>query len=109
MSSRHTAYRMAAEFQPTLPPVVNTRLVAAVQSRAGGARCHESANLLHTYYLCADVYRKRASRGGAVADVDAAWRMVKQAEARLRAFLCPAAAVEATAGGSWRMVEAAAH
>ena len=43
-------------------PCVNTRLVAAVQTRSG-ARCHESANLLSAYYTCADVYRRRLGRG----------------------------------------------
>jgi hypothetical protein len=88
MSNRRTAYRLEPEFQPAMLPAVNTRLVAAVQSRAG-SRCHESANLLHTYYLCADVYRSRASRGGSPAAVDAAWRTLKQAEVRLREFLTP--------------------
>ena len=69
---------------------VNTRLVAAVQSNAG-ALCHRSANLLHAYYLCADVYRMRLGRGDADA-AEAARRQLTQAEAMLRKFLVPASA-----------------
>ena len=67
-------------------PCVNTRLVAAVQTRSG-ARCHESANLLQTYYMCADVYRKRVGRGAGADAVDAARRRMQQIEVRLREFL----------------------
>jgi hypothetical protein len=95
MSNGRAAHRLAPEFRPTPLAVVNTRLVAAVQSRAG-ARCHESANLLHTYYLCADVYRSRARRGDDAAAVDAAWQMLKRAEVRIREFLVPSWAVAAT-------------
>ena len=66
-------------------PCVNTRLVAAVQTRSG-ARCHESANLLSAYYMCADVYRSRLGRGD-VSAADAARQTLKQVEVRLREFL----------------------
>jgi hypothetical protein len=65
--------------------LLNTRLVAAVQTRAG-AHCHESANLLQAYYFRADVYRAKLRNKGAVA-AEAARRNVQQAEARLRQFL----------------------
>lgn len=87
-------------------PVVNTRLVAAVQARAG-ARCHQSANLLSTYYLCADVYRMRMGRGDASSSAEA-WRTLKQAEQRLREFLtgsvertCHASATCAWSVSAW--------
>ena len=66
-------------------PCVNTRLVAAVQTRSG-ARCHESANLLSAYYMCADVYQRRVGRGD-VSAADAARQTLKQVEVRLREFL----------------------
>jgi hypothetical protein len=69
-----------------LLPCVNTRLVAAVQTRSG-ARCHESAHLLHTYYMCADVYRKRLGRGAGADALDAARRRLQQVEVRMREFL----------------------
>jgi hypothetical protein len=75
-----TTFAAAAVSSP-----VNTRLVAAVQTRAG-ARCHQSANLLSAYYLSADVYRKRCGRGDDAA-ASAAWRTFKQAEIQLRHFL----------------------
>lgn len=68
-----------------VPCGVNTRLVAAVQTRAG-ARCHQSASLLSAYYMTADVYRKRLNRG----DGDAAYaarQTLRQVEQRLREFL----------------------
>ena len=64
---------------------LNTRLVAAVQSRAG-ARCHESANLLQAYYFRAEVYRMQLRNKNSVA-AEAARRSVHQAEVRLRQFL----------------------
>ena len=68
-----------------VPLPVNTRLVAAVQNNAR-AHCHRSANLLSAYYLSADVYRKRMTRGDRLA-AEAAWGTVKQAERALREFL----------------------
>jgi hypothetical protein len=69
---------------------LDTRLIAAVQSRAG-ARCHQSGNLLHSYYLCADLCRCRIKRGDAEAS-KAAWKRFLEIENRLREFLfnpCP--------------------
>jgi len=68
-----------------LPSQMNTRLVAAVQSRAG-ARCHTSANLLQCYYFCAEVYRVQLRNNGPVA-AEPARRGMQRAEARLREFL----------------------
>jgi hypothetical protein len=68
-----------------LPSQMNTRLVAAVQSRAG-ARCHTSANLLQCYYFCAEVYRVQLRNNDPVA-TEAARRGMQQAEVRLREFL----------------------
>jgi hypothetical protein len=34
-------------------------LVAAVQRQAG-ARCHRAGNLLHAYYMSAEIYRSRS-------------------------------------------------
>ena len=63
---------------------VDTRLVAAVQGGAG-ARCHEAANLLQTYYNCAEVYRVRQQRNAERAQQ--AWCVLQQAKVRLRQFL----------------------
>jgi hypothetical protein len=70
---------------PSTAFLLNTRLVAAVQTNAG-AHCHESANLLQAYYFRADVYRVQLRNGDAVA-AEAARRSVHQAEVRLRQFL----------------------
>jgi hypothetical protein len=70
---------------PSFALQLDTRLIAAVQSRAG-ARCHQSGNLLYSYYLCADVYRCRMKRGDAEAS-KAAWKRFLEIENRLREFL----------------------
>jgi hypothetical protein len=64
---------------------VDTRLVAAVQSGAG-ARCHEAANLLQSYLVCAEVYRMRLQRRKEKAQE--AWSTLQQAKVKLRKFLC---------------------
>lgn len=64
---------------------MNTRLIAAVQSRAG-SHCHESANLLQSYYFLADVYKIQLRNGNATT-TEAARRGVVRAEVRLREFL----------------------
>ena len=64
---------------------LDTRLIAAVQNRAG-ARCHRSANLIHSYYLCADVYRSKLRQGNADAS-KAARQRFQESEVRLREFL----------------------
>jgi hypothetical protein len=69
----------------SFPSQMNTRLVAAVQSRAG-ARCHTSANLLQCYYFCAEVYRVQLRNNDPVA-AEAARRSMQRAEVRLREFL----------------------
>ena len=80
-----------AQFNPaahaqSLPNVeLDTRLIAAVQSRAG-AQCHRSANLLYSYYLCADVYRSKLRRGDPDA-TRAARQRFQDSENRLREFL----------------------
>jgi hypothetical protein len=76
----------SSETTPTgIPFQFNTRLIAAVQTKAG-ARCHESANLLQAYYFRADVYRMQLRNKDAVA-AEAARRSVQQAEVLLRKFL----------------------
>jgi hypothetical protein len=77
--------RPSCETMPRADFLFNTRLVAAVQTKAG-AHCHESANLLQAYYFCADVYRVQLRNNDAVA-AEAARRSVQQAEVRLRRFL----------------------
>jgi hypothetical protein len=69
----------------SIPFQFNTRLIAAVQTKAG-ARCHESANLVQAYYFRADVYRMQMRNKDAVA-AEAARRSVQQAETQLRRFL----------------------
>ncbi|MEZ0268090.1 MAG: hypothetical protein ACAI43_25480 [Phycisphaerae bacterium] len=72
---------------PATPPVIDTRLVAAVQ-RGAGARCHEAAGLLQDYYLCVDNCAQDTvspETGGAV--TASSWKMLMTAKARLRAFL----------------------
>jgi hypothetical protein len=75
----------SSETTPSIPFQFNTRLVAAVQTKAG-AHCHESANLLQAYYFRADVYRMQLRNKDAVA-AEAARRSVQQAEVLLRKFL----------------------
>jgi hypothetical protein len=64
---------------------LDTRLIAAVQTR-GGARCHRAANLLRSYYMCADVCRSRLHAGSAPA-IKAACLRLQAWERRLRDFL----------------------
>jgi len=80
----HAAF-YAGPTEPTHRVELDTRLIAAVQSRAG-ARCHRSANLIHSYYLCADVYRSRLRQGNADASMAARQRF-QDIENRLREFL----------------------
>ena len=68
-----------------IPFQFNTRLIAAVQTKAG-ARCHESANLVQAYYFRADVYRMQLRNKDAAA-AEAARRSVQEVEVRLRKFL----------------------
>jgi hypothetical protein len=74
-----------AQFTPPPRVDLDTRLIAAVQNSAG-ARCHRSANLLYSYYLCADVYRSRLRHGDADAS-NAARQRFQESENRLREFL----------------------
>jgi hypothetical protein len=74
-----------AQFTPFPRVELDTRLIAAVQNSAG-VRCHRSANLLYTYYLCADVYRSRLRHGDADAS-NAARQRFQESENRLREFL----------------------
>jgi hypothetical protein len=75
----------AGTTEPTYRVELDTRLIAAVQSRAG-ARCHLSANLIHSYYLCADVYRSKLRQGNVDAS-KAARQRFQDSENRLREFL----------------------
>jgi hypothetical protein len=81
------AVRMNAstDVTPGISFQFNTRLIAAVQTKAG-ARCHESANLVQAYYFRADVYRMQLRNNNVVA-AETARRNVQQAEVRLREFL----------------------
>jgi hypothetical protein len=65
-------------------PVLDTRLVAAVQAGAG-ARCHEAAGLLQGYYLWLKLYRMAVEHGAD--DVAEVAEMFRQTKVRLRAFL----------------------
>lgn len=75
-----------------LPSVtgIDTRLVAAVQTRAG-ARVHEAAGLLNGYYLWAKVLA-RAERLDDERMIQTALRQVRVAKVRLRQFLVGPAA-----------------
>ena len=85
--------------QPAAVPInLDTRLIAAVQTRAG-ARCHQAASLLHGYYMCAEVYRAKQRRGDREL-VQAALGRLQECERRLRDFLtaCPQPAAAWTPG-----------
>ena len=64
---------------------IDTRLVAAVQCRAG-ARVHEAANLVQAYFNLAEAH-KRAARRNDPAAAEAAGRQVRAAVVNLRRFL----------------------
>jgi hypothetical protein len=67
------------------PHSADVRLIAAVQRHAG-ARCHESANLLHCYGLCAESYRQIVDQHDE-AESRPALASLKQSEVNLRRFL----------------------
>jgi hypothetical protein len=64
---------------------LDTRLVAAVQA-AAGARCHEAANLLQTYYMSTEACRVVCRRGDSPAAAEAR-ALCLAAKVRLRDFL----------------------
>lgn len=64
---------------------VDSRLLAAVQARAG-ARCHEAAGLSQSYVSWAHCLHLAARRGDATA-LEHARRQVAEARAQLRRFL----------------------
>jgi hypothetical protein len=66
---------------------LDTRLIAAVQRRAG-ASSHQAAGLLQAYYYGVTLYR-RLSAGPDAAAADEARRQVLAAKVRLRQFLVP--------------------
>jgi hypothetical protein len=68
--------------------VIDTRLVAAVQTRAG-AKVHEAAGLLNGYYLWSDVLAQ-AARSHDESTLDLALPQVCAARRRLRQFLSSA-------------------
>jgi hypothetical protein len=72
------------EFDGSIP-TLDTRLIAAVQA-AAGARCHEAANLLQTYYLSTEAFRMLSRRGQSPA-ADEARILCQAAKVRLRDFL----------------------
>jgi hypothetical protein len=65
---------------------LDTRLVAAVQA-AAGARCHEAANLLQTYYMSTEAYRVTSRQGNSPAAAAEARALCQAAKVRLRDFL----------------------
>src|SRR3712207_2218326 len=75
----------AAAFSAAATVSLDTRLIAAVQTRAG-ARCHRSANLISAYYVSADAYRAKLRNGDATG-ADNARRRLQLSEDRLREFL----------------------
>ena len=83
-----------------LPVTLDTRLIAAVQSRAG-ARCHQAASLLHVYYMCADVYRAKLHRGDHEL-ARAALGRLHECERRLRDFLSTSPAPTTSRTPDWR-------
>jgi hypothetical protein len=72
---------------------IDTRLVSAVQARAG-ARVHEAAGLLSGYYVWCEVL-KRAIRRDDQSKVAQALGQVCAAKRKLRQFLVPAVATYA--------------
>ena len=68
------------------PSRMDTRLIAAVQSRAGGAHVHEAANLLQAYYGWADELAESRAAGDDAGAADAD-RALRAAAARLHRFL----------------------
>jgi hypothetical protein len=75
-------YPISAHFDPYN---IDVKLIAAVQTNAG-ARCHEAANLLSCYSLCAELHRR------AVDDRDAdearsSRVLLERTEVDLRKFL----------------------
>lgn len=74
--------RIACPFDPHAPDL---RLIAAVQ-RYAGARCHESANLLHCYGLCAESYRQTVDQHDE-GERRPALESLQRSEVNLRKFL----------------------
>src|SRR5437764_10031108 len=64
---------------------IDTRLIAAVQCRAG-AQVHEAANLVQTYFYLAEAHKRAARRNDPDA-IEAAGRKVRAAVVNLRRFL----------------------
>lgn len=71
--------------QTFVPHSTDLRLIAAVQRHAG-ARCHESANLLHCYGLCAESYRQAFDQHDE-AGSQPALESLERSEVNLRKFL----------------------
>ena len=69
-------------------PEIDTRLVAAVQARAG-ARVHEAAGLLNSYYLWSGILSQADGTPGDPAFAMAV-EQVGEAKRRLKQFLCSA-------------------
>ncbi len=77
---------MPSDFASPLGPLnIDIQLVAAVQCSAG-ARCHESANLLNSYQLWAQIYQ-RAMKSKDNEEARGALHMVQDSEVNLRKFL----------------------
>ena len=72
---------------------IDTRLVAAVQARAG-ARIHEAAGILNGYYIWAEVLKRALSRHDN-SKAAIALGNVCAAKRKLRQFLVPAVATYA--------------
>lgn len=88
MINPQRANRMATEMPVAVmadAARVDTRLVAAVQKRAG-ARVHEAAGLLHAYYLWVNLL-SQAERVRDESMIQTASPAVSASRARLRRFL----------------------
>ena len=69
---------------------IDTRLVAAVQARAG-ARIHEAAGLLNGYYIWSELLKRALTRKNE-SKASLAFGQVCAAKLKLRQFLVPAVA-----------------
>jgi hypothetical protein len=67
------------------PYNVDVMLVSAVQTHAG-ARCHEAANLLSYYTLCAELHRRAVDHQNAD-EAQSSRVLLEESEVELRKFL----------------------
>jgi hypothetical protein len=89
MTAKRAGYdaMMDAPVRDRVRPQIDTRLVAAVQ-RGAGARCHEAAGLLQTYYLCVENCRvDMDSPETGYAVTTASWALLQRSKVQLRALI----------------------